>query len=62
MHEKRNWEIARILREVEERITGAEDFGRLYDINGNDTGYFAIGKRNKTLSISITTSNAAFKD
>lgn len=38
----RNMELARILRQIAERLENGEDAGRVLDINGNKVGSFEI--------------------
>ncbi|MFA5436896.1 MAG: hypothetical protein WC372_12730 [Candidatus Neomarinimicrobiota bacterium] len=38
----RNMELARILRQIAERLENGEDAGRVLDINGNKVGSFEM--------------------
>ena len=38
----REYEVNRILRTIGERILKGENAGNIYDINGNNIGYFAL--------------------
>ena len=40
--DNRNYELARILRQIAERLENGENAGRVLDINGNKVGSFEI--------------------
>jgi hypothetical protein len=40
--DNRNYELARILRQIAERLESGEDAGRVLDINGNKVGSFEM--------------------
>ena len=40
--ESREYEVNRILRSIGDRISEGENAGNIYDINGNNIGYYAL--------------------